>query len=94
MKLFSNLELRSHLLDFRSLGKPYVLGMALFTDFGRLWSDLGGHPELDGSGLGLKYGIGGGVRIQQGKTFVIRVDVAWSPDARPLAAYVTAGQAF
>ena len=52
------------------------------------------HPELDGSGLGLKYGVGGGLRLQQGKTFVIRVDVAWSPDARPIGAYLTAGHAF
>ena len=94
IKLFSNLELRSHLYDFTVSRKPYALGGALFTDFGRLWTDFGSHPELDGTRLGLKYGVGGGVRLQQGKTFVIRVDVAWSPDARPLGAYLTAGQAF
>jgi outer membrane protein assembly factor BamA len=94
IKLFSNVELRSRLLDFTLLRKPYALGGALFTDFGRLWTDFGAHPELDGSGLGLKYGLGGGLRLQQGKTFMIRVDVAWSPDARPLGAYLTAGHAF
>jgi outer membrane protein assembly factor BamA len=94
IKLFSNVELRSRLFDFTLFRKPYALGGALFTDFGRLWSDFTGHPELDGSGLGLKYGLGGGVRLQQGKTFVIRLDVAWSPDARPLGAYLTAGHAF
>ena len=94
IKLFSNVELRSRLFDFTVFRRPYALGGALFTDFGRLWTDFASHPELDGSGLGLKYGVGGGVRLQQGKTFVIRVDVAWSPDARPLGAYLTAGHAF
>jgi len=94
VKLFSNVELRSHLLDFSWWGKPYILSGALFADFGRLWSELGSHPELDGSGIGLKYGLGGGARIQQGKTFVVRVDVAWSPDSRPIGAYLTAGQSF
>jgi hypothetical protein len=93
-KVFSNLELRSRVADFTVHGKPYLLGAALFTDFGRLWSDIASHPELDGAGWGLKYGVGGGVRVQKGRTFVIRVDVAWSPDARPLGAYLTAGQAF
>ena len=94
IKLFSNVEPRLRLFDFTAFRKPYVVGGALFTDFGRLWTEFGGHPELDGSGLGLKYGLGGGLRLQQGKTFVIRVDVAWSPDARPLGAYLTAGNAF
>lgn len=94
VKLFSNVELRSRLVDFTFFSKPYILSGALFADFGRLWSELGSHPELDGSGLGLKYGVGGGARIQQGKTFVVRVDVAWSPDSRPIGAYLTAGQLF
>jgi len=94
IKLFSNVELRARLLDFSVFRKPYALGGALFTDFGRLWTDFASHPELDGTGLGLKYGLGGGVRLQQGKTFVIRVDVVWSPDARPIGAYLTAGHAF
>jgi outer membrane protein assembly factor BamA len=94
LKMFCNLELRARVADFTIAGKPYALGGALFTDFGRLWSDLASNPELDGPAWGLKYGVGGGVRVQKGRTFVIRVDVAWSPDARPLGAYLTAGQAF
>ncbi len=94
LKMFSNLELRSRIAGFTIAGQPYALGAALFTDFGRLWSDLASNPELDGSTWALKYGVGGGVRVQKGRTFVIRVDVAWSPDARPLGAYLTAGHAF
>lgn len=94
VKVFSNLELRSRLFGFNLWHKPYVLGSAVFADVGRLWADTTYHPELDGTGLGLKYGLGAGLRIQQGKTFVIRLDVAWSPDARPVGAYLTAGQTF
>jgi hypothetical protein len=93
-KIFSNLELRSRLFDFTFFKKPYIFGSAVFADFGRLWADFTPHPELDGSGLGLKYGLGGGVRLQQGRTFVLRLDLAWSPDARPVGAYLTAGHAF
>jgi hypothetical protein len=35
-----------------------------------------------------------GLRLQQGQAFVVRADLALSPDARPLGAYVTAGQLF
>jgi len=65
------------------------------VDVGRAWTELGrSHPELDGTGWGLKYGLGGGLRLTQGKTFVVRGDLAWSPDARPIGGYVNAGQMF
>ena len=95
VKLFANLEARADLVGFRLRGKPMVLGGALFVDGGRIWTELTRrHPDLDGTGLGLKYGLGGGLRLQQGRTFVVRADVAWSPDARPVSAYFTAGQIF
>jgi outer membrane protein assembly factor BamA len=93
-KAFANVELRSRVHGFTRFGKDFVLGTALFFDFGRLWATVPPHPELDGAGLGLKYGVGGGLRIQEGETFLIRIDVAWSPDARPISAYLTAGQEF
>jgi hypothetical protein len=55
---------------------------------------LHAHPELDGTGLGLKYGVGTGLRFQEGRTFVVRADLAWSPDARPIGGYFAAGQIF
>jgi hypothetical protein len=95
VKLFENFEVRSELLPFTFRHKPMVLGVAAFVDGGRSWTELGhSHPELDGGGLGLKYGIGGGLRLQQGKTFVVRADVAWSPDAQPIGAYFAAGEIF
>lgn len=95
VKLFQNLEIRTDVWQFRLRRKDFVLGAAAFVDGGRVWTELGrAHPELDGRGIGLKYGAGGGLRLQQGRTFVVRLDVAWSPDANPVAAYFAAGQIF
>lgn len=95
VKVFGNLEARSEVYPFHVGSKPLVLGVAAFLDAGRVWTELGrSHPALDGTGLGLKYGIGGGLRLQQGQTFLVRVDVAWSPDASPVGAYFAAGQIF
>jgi outer membrane protein assembly factor BamA len=93
-KLMANLELRSRLAEFTVAKSPYQLGVTAFFDSGRVWADLYPRPGLDGTGLGIKYGTGGGVRVQKGKTFVLRADVAWSPDARPLAGYLLAEHIF
>jgi hypothetical protein len=95
VKLFGNLEMRSDLWSFRIANKPMILGLAAFLDAGRSWTEmLHAHPELDGTGLGLKYGVGTGLRFQEGRTFVVRADLAWSPDARPIGGYFAAGQIF
>ena len=94
LKLFSNVELRSQLVRFRAFGNSNNLGLAGFFDFGRLWADYSGSAELDGSELGLKNGTGGGLRWAAGKSFVLRFDVAWSPDADPVGAYLAAGHTF
>jgi hypothetical protein len=93
-KLFGNLELRAALLSFHARRSDYVLGATGFVDGGRVWADLRPAPELDGAGLGLKYGVGGGLRLRKGRTFVLRSDLAWSPDARPLGFYFLAGHMF
>jgi hypothetical protein len=95
VKLFENLEARSQILPFTLKGKHMVLGVAAFFDAGRTWTELlTRHPDLDGTGLGLKYGIGGGLRLQEGETFVVRADIAWSPDAQPIGGYFAAGEIF
>ena len=95
VKLFGNIEVRSEILHFSVHHKRMVLGAALFADGGRSWTQLGEiNPALDGTGLGLKYGLGGGLRLQEGQTFIVRGDVAWSPDARPVGAYFAAGEVF
>ena len=94
IKAFANVELRSELFKARVLGDERRFGVVAFTDFGRVWADYDSDPELDGTSLGLKYGIGGGLRVASGETFVLRVDVAWSPDANPLSGYLLAGHIF
>ncbi|HWP09715.1 MAG TPA: BamA/TamA family outer membrane protein [Polyangiaceae bacterium] len=94
VKAFTNLELRSELFRFRLLQKQNVFGVTAFADTGRVWSKLPPSPELDGTGLGLKVGLGLGARVTAGESFVLRADVAWSPDANPIGAYLLAGQMF
>ncbi|MES1157650.1 MAG: BamA/TamA family outer membrane protein [Haliangium ochraceum] len=94
IKVLSNFEIRSQLVQFKLFKKDLTLGAVLFFDAGRSWAEWSRHPELDGTGWGIKYGTGGGLRLQQGKTFVVRADIAWSPDARPIGGYVGAGQIF
>ena len=94
VKLFANLEVRTELTSFELWKNDFELGAAIFFDGGRLWSGWTGDPALDGSGAGLKYGVGCGLRLRQGRAFVVRGDLAWSPDARPIAGYFTAGHTF
>jgi hypothetical protein len=94
VKVLANVELRTEIVTFRALGKPVTFGLVGFADGGRVWADTTFQPQLDGQGLGAKYGVGGGLRFQSGSAFVLRADVAWSPDARPLGGYVAAGQMF
>jgi hypothetical protein len=94
VKVLSNLELRSELFSAKILGDERRFGIVAFADAGRLWADYRRDPELDGTGLGLKYGLGGGLRVASGEAFVLRVDVAWSPDANPIGGYLLAGHIF
>lgn len=92
-KVLGNIEVRADFFDFRISHKKFSLGGVAFFDAGRLWADYVSHPELDGTGLGLKYGVGGGLRIKSGTSFVVRMDLAYSPDARPIGVYFGAGHA-
>jgi len=94
VKVFGNAEVRARLWDFSLFGKLMTFGLAAFFDGGRVWADVYPHPELDGSGPGIKYGVGGGLRLMSGTAFVLRGDVAWSPDARPVGGYIAAGEMF
>jgi hypothetical protein len=94
-KAFGSVELRAKVWRFAAVERRFTVGFAGFVDAGRVWTDVyTAHHALDGTGLGLHYGIGGGLRVQQGRAFLVRVDLAWSPDARPIGAYVMADEAF
>jgi hypothetical protein len=94
VKVLGNVELRTEIVSFHLFGKSMIFGVTAFFDAGRVWADTSPHPELDGRGVGLKYGIGGGLRLQSESSFVLRADLAWSPDATPVGGYFTVGQLF
>jgi outer membrane protein assembly factor BamA len=94
VKVIGNIEARARVFDFHALSKLMSLGFAAFFDGGRVWADTSPHPELDGTAVGVKYGVGAGLRLTSGTAFVLRADLAWSPDAVPIGAYVTAGEIF
>jgi hypothetical protein len=94
IKALANVELRSELFSARIFGDERRFGIVGFADFGRVWADYQRRPELDGDGLGIKYGVGGGLRVASGETFVLRLDVGWSPDANPVSGYLLAGHIF
>jgi len=94
VKAFGNVELRGDITTFKVFGKEVGAGAAIFFDGGRVWADTKPEPTLDGSGVGLKYGIGTGARLKSGNAFVLRLDVAWSPDATPIGAYLATGELF
>ncbi len=93
-KLFTNTELRLDITTFKLFNKNMAAGAVAFVDAGRFWADTKSNPDLDGTGFGLKYGVGTGARLKSGDTFVLRLDVAWSPDATPIGAYLATGEIF
>jgi outer membrane protein assembly factor BamA len=94
VKAFGNVETRVKLFDVHAFSKTLAIGAVAFFDGGRVWTDTTPEPQLDGSGIGLKYGLGGGLRVTSGTAFVVRADVAWSPDATPVGVYFVAGESF
>jgi outer membrane protein assembly factor BamA len=94
VKVFGNAELRSTFHEFSIAGDRFALGASAFFDAGRVWYELESRPELDGRGLGLHYGVGGGPQVLWGEALVIRLDAAYSPDADPIGFYLEADRAF
>jgi hypothetical protein len=100
LKAIANVELRALLVDFHLLGQVFHLGGDVLFDTGRLWSDYTFSAPADGSGIGLKWGVGGGVYMIWGQAAVFRVEAAYSPDAvaanpgLPLGIYVSDGVMF
>jgi hypothetical protein len=100
VKLLGNAELRTLLVDFRLLGTKFRLGGDAFFDTGRVFYDYTFNSRFDGSGLGLKYGTGGGVYLLWGQAALFRIEVAYSPDqvaanpGFPVGVYVEDGVMF
>jgi hypothetical protein len=100
IKLVGNIELREMLVKFSVLGQKFTLGNDVFFDTGRVWSDYSFRSPLDGSGVGLKYGVGAGLYVLWGQAAMLRIEAAYSPDAvsenpsLPLGIYVEDGTMF
>lgn len=100
IKMLGSVELRALLVTFGVLGQRFRVGAQAFVDVGRVWSDFNASFARDGRGLGLKYGVGGGFYVIWGEAAVIRVEMAYSPDALsanpglPIGLYVADGHAF
>jgi len=92
IKVIGNLELRSKLIRFNLLKRPFALGLQAFFDAGRVWTEWRPNPVLDGAAIGLKLGLGGGLRLYWGGNFVVRGDVGWSPDG--VGVYFDVGHIF
>lgn len=101
VKAVANLEVRTTAFPrFRLFGERFRVGTTTFFDAGRVWSDYQVISPADGTSLGLKYGIGGGLFIQWGEAAIFRIEAAYSPDAVsenrsfPLGLYVADGLMF
>jgi hypothetical protein len=100
LKAIGNIEMRAMWLHFGALGQKFGLGNTVFFDTGRVWSDYSFHSSLDGSGVGLKYGVGAGIYVLWGQAAMLRIEAAYSPDAvaenptLPLGIYVEDGIMF
>jgi hypothetical protein len=101
VKIIANTEIRATPFPrFDFLGQHLRIGTTAFFDAGRVWSGYAVVSPADGSTLGLKYGVGGGVFLQWGEAAIFRVEAAYSPDAEsehpklPLGIYVADGLMF
>jgi len=100
IKILGNIELRAMLVEFTVLKQKFTIGNDIFFDTGRVWSDYTFHSPLDGSGLRLKYGVGGGLYLLWGQAAILRIEAGYSPDAvsenpsLPVGIYVNDGTMF
>ena len=100
IKALANLELRAFFTQFRLFGQVFQLGGDILADTGRIWSDYTFAAPEDGTGIGLKWGVGGGLYLRWGQAGVFRIEAAYSPDAAsenpsfPIGLYVQDGVMF
>ena len=93
-KILANLEARAQAPGFSIAGERFRVGFVAFVDAGRVFSDVPPMAELDGPWAPFDLGVGGGLRLRWGETFVLRADGAWSPTRETPGFYVDVGQVF
>lgn len=95
-KLIGNLELRSQFLPFSVVGQRFNLGALAFFDAGRVWADFDS-TEIAGSALDdghVAVGVGAGLRLLWGETFIVRVDPGYSPTESTFGLYINVDHIF
>jgi len=81
IKTLANIELRAMHTKLKVLGERFRLGNDVFFDAGRVFDDYRFDAPRDGSGVGIKWGVGGGLYVLWGESALFRVEAAYSPDA-------------
>jgi hypothetical protein len=100
VKIVANAEVRALLVGFHLFGQSFRLGANTFFDMGRVWSDYSFNNSRDGSGIGIKYGVGVGAYLRWGQAAIFRAEIAYSPDAEsenpgfPFGIYIEDGVMF
>lgn len=98
LKVVGNLELRAQLLPFTLAGQHFNLGAIAFVDAGRVWADYGrvevAGQALDDSFPDLAVGVGAGLRLKWGETFIVRVDPAYSVTESTFGLYINVDHVF
>jgi hypothetical protein len=79
VKIVENVELRGQAPWFSIAGARFRIGAVAFVDAGRVWADVPAPADLDGPWAAFALGVGGGLRLRWGETFVMRADLATSP---------------
>ncbi len=97
-KILANFELRALPFQVTLLHQQFRIGGDVFVDTGRVFS-APRFSSYDGSGIGLKYGVGFGGYLLWGQAAIFRVEAAYSPDAAatgglPIGLYVEDGTMF
>ena len=100
VKAIGNIELRRIHGAVRAFGSRFQIGTNEFFDTGRVWTNYTFDDPRDGTGIGLKYGVGAGAFVIWDTAALFRIDVAYSPDASaanpgfPVGIYVQDGMIF
>jgi hypothetical protein len=94
IKVIGNFEIRLKLPPLPWWKRRMALGLVMFVDAGRVWADLSRNRELDGSGPGLEWCLGGGGRIHWEESFVVRADAGFCPAGETWALQVYLGHLF
>jgi hypothetical protein len=95
-KVVANVELRSEFLPFKIKKQRFMIGAIAFVDTGRVWADVR-RTQINGrsvDGGGLAVGVGGGLRVRWGETFLVRVDPSYSPTEENFGIYIDIGHIF